>query len=86
VFTRFPFTSKAVTVAVDVEIPSAVIDTGDALIVDVAADGAPATKSIVCSDPPKSALSVNRATAVSTTVDEVTVAVYVPSLLSVVAE
>ena len=71
----FPLTSTSCTVAVDVLVPSAVILEGVALIVEVPAFAAPATKSTVAVSPPGAPSTVNPRVAVPAVVEDVNVAV-----------
>jgi hypothetical protein len=82
----FPFASVAWTVTDEVEDPSDVIDAGEAEIVVVEASGAPGVNwtvgsPLVIAEPP----TVPDTVAVPVVVELVSVAVYVPSLLSVAA-
>jgi hypothetical protein len=80
----FPFVSSACTVTVEVDDPSAVIETGDAEIVDVAPDAAPGAK-VTNASPLAIAWPsiVPLTSAVPDVVELVSVAVYVPSPISV---
>jgi len=79
----FPFASFNRTVMVDVLVPFAVIDVGEAVIVDVAVDAVPTVNVTVASSVIALPFNVPVIVAVPATVDEVKVAVYVPLLLSV---
>jgi hypothetical protein len=75
-----------VTVIPEVLTPSAVMLVGDATIVASAADAAPGTNSTDAVAVASALLTVNDTTLVSAAVDDVNVAVYVPSPLSVSPE
>ena len=77
------FASLSWTVIVDVLLPSAVMLVGDAEIVDVVADAAPGVRVTVASSVIDAALTVPVTSAVPVVVGDVSVAVYVPSPLSV---
>jgi len=79
----FPFASFACTVIVDVLTPSAVMDVGEAVISDVAALAAPGANIIISLSAILEPLIFPVTVAGPATVDEVSIAVYVPLLLSV---
>ncbi len=79
----FPFTSFNCTVMVDVLVPFAVIDVGEAVINDVAVEAVPTVNVTVALSVMELPFNVPVIVAVPVTVDEVNVAVYVPLLLSV---
>jgi len=68
---------------VDVLVPFAVMDVGEAVIVDVAVEAVPTVNVTVASSVIALPFSVPVIVAVPATVDDVKVAVYVPLLLSV---
>jgi hypothetical protein len=68
---------------VEVLVPFAVIDVGEAVIVDVAVDAVPTVNVIVASSVIALPFNVPVIVAVPATVDDVKVAEYVPLLLSV---
>jgi hypothetical protein len=78
-----PFASFSCTVIVDVLVPFAVMDVGDAVIVDCARLAAPAVKVTVAVAVIALPLSVPEIVALPASVGDVNVAVYVPLLLSV---
>lgn len=71
---RLPFASNSVTVTVDVLVPSAVIESGAATIVDVAGEAAPGTNVTVARAGAAAALTVNEIVLVCAVVVEVSVA------------
>ena len=73
--TGLPLMSRAVTVTVDVDTPSATIDVGLAAIVELAADAGPAVNATVAVFAPAVPLNVNPTVAVAAVVDDVSVAV-----------
>ena len=75
-----PFASFSWTVMVDVLEPSATIEAGEAAIVEVDADGVPEANVTVALPANELPLSVPVIVAVPTEVEDVSVAVYVPSL------
>ena len=79
----FPFVSRNCTVIVDVEAPSAAIEIGTALIKEVVASAGPGTKLTTALSMIAAAFTVPVTIAVPVDMDEVKVAVYVPSPLSV---
>jgi hypothetical protein len=80
-----PFASFTCTTTLDVDAPSATMLVGDAVIVDVAADAVPGVNSTVAVSVIATPLSVPVTVAVPAVVDDVNVAEYVPSPLSVTA-
>jgi hypothetical protein len=82
----FPFASFNCTVIVEVLVPFAVMDEGEAEINEVVALPAPGTKLTVSLSVIVSPPTVPVIVDVPVVVEEVSVAVYVPLLLSVIAE
>jgi hypothetical protein len=85
---RFQFASNSVTVISEVLAPSEAILIGDATIAAFAADAAPGTNSTVAAADARINMSftLNETTLSPATVEDVSVAEYVPSPLSVVPE
>ena len=81
--TAFPLASTNCTVTDDVLTPSATMLTGTALIEEVAGSGSPSLKTTVAFSPIAVRFSVPVIVAVPAVVEDKSVAVYVPSLLSV---
>lgn len=81
--TTLPYASSRVTVTNEVDAPSATIEVGFAVIVEIAGDGAPAVNVTVTVCAPATPFRVKLMTAFSGVVGAVSVAVYVPSPLSV---
>ncbi len=70
-----PLASLSWTVMVEVDVPSAVIEIGAAVMVEVAAEGGPVVKLTVASSAMAAAFTVPVTVAVPSVVEEVSVAV-----------